>query len=156
MIHTYHRHWIGIALITLGALFSTAFLVAAICYTYMLGILTANLFTIFGLAIILVILVAYVWAYVYWLSVIEVSPDKIVVVRWFTLFSSRQAEAEFREVEDITFSQPGILSQLAGFGTLTIETAGTKPNLTLSYMPEPEQLQAQLMAYVEKSKAGAE
>lgn len=155
MIHVIHRTWLGIALITVGALFTIALLVAAICYTHITGILTPDLFTALGLGILLVILVAYVWAYVYWLSVIEVSPDKIVVVQWFTLFSSRQAEAEWIEVNDITSAQPGIVSQLAGYGTLVVETAGTKPNLTLSYMANPEQLQAQLMDYVDKAKVAA-
>lgn len=155
MIHTYKRHWLGIALITIGALFTIALLVAAIWYAHSTGILTPDLFTALGLGILLVILVAYVWGYVYWLSVIEVSVDKIVVVQWFTLFSSRQAEAEWIEVEDITIAQPGILSQLFGYASLTVETAGTKPNLTISYMPNGLELQERLMAYVEKSKAAA-
>lgn len=156
MIQTIHRSLVGIALIAFSALLLISLLIAGIWITFTNGTLTPNLFSIFGLGIVVTILIAYVSGYVYWLSVIEVSPDKIVVVRWFSLFSSRQAEAEWRDVEDITIRQGDILSQLFSFGVITVETAGTKPNLTISYIADVQELQAQLMAFVDKARASGE
>jgi membrane protein YdbS with pleckstrin-like domain len=145
------RHWLPPLLVTIGAFLVEIAILAAIFYLFKTQQLAISTYVTLGVLLVLIFMISAVWVYVYNLSFLGVSADKIIFVRWLTLFSSQEAVCEWRDIEDITIQQGNILAQLFGYGSLTIETAGTKPNLTMPNVPAVESLRDYLLSKAESS-----
>ena len=153
MEQTYTRHWFPPVAMILGGLGVEVLISWCMWLLHKQNMLTYDLYLSGGCMIVLVILLTYAGITLYYLSKLVVSTDQINVVYWPWLFASSEAVCEWSDVEDITIVQPGFFALILGFGTVTIETAGTKPNLTLSYLPGPENIRDALMRQVESVKA---
>lgn len=66
---------------------------------------------------------------------IILSAQGISVVSYQTLFWSTSGMCEWRDVEDASVIKTSVVGGLFDIGELRIETAGTRPNLSLSWVP---------------------
>lgn len=83
------------------------------------------------------VVITAVAAYVYSRNVLIVTSDKIVQQLYFSLFNKQISQLSIADVQDSTVKQPGILSHIFNFGTVTIETAGEQRNYNFTYAPSP-------------------
>lgn len=149
MANQIHKHWIGYVIIGLSGSLLLVGLILGMWASYIAGLLTLALFGILSTLIVAVVLFTLLSLWFYYWPVLIYGTSNVTITNWLTFFSSVQAEAEWIEIEDVTVRKPGILAQLFDYGTITIETAGTKPNLSISRMPHAEELRDQMMRTVE-------
>jgi hypothetical protein len=75
--------------------------------------------------------------YIYRSSVIFITSEKIAEVMYVSLFNRKITQLGIGNVEDVTYSQLGILPRMFDFGTLNIQTASDTDNAVFSYVPLP-------------------
>lgn len=90
-------------------------------------------FTLVSLAVIGGMLAAYV----YKKSRLILTNQKIVIIRYNSLFSREVSQLNIVETEDINVSQPTLIDRIVKTGTITIETAGEQDNYVLSWTKDP-------------------
>lgn len=73
-----------------------------------------------------------------------------IYARW-----EKRDEAHLDRVQDVAVEVPTIMSNLLGFGNVLIATAGTTGTITFNSVPEPQRVQAQILALVAKAKERA-
>lgn len=83
----------------------------------------------------LILIVTVVQAATYALAELALTTDHIEIANWSTVFSSKVAMADFGDIVDVTVSQGSILARIFGYGTLLVQTAGTRTSLELTYVP---------------------
>jgi membrane protein YdbS with pleckstrin-like domain len=94
----------------------------------------------------LILLITLLQIYVYSLSFIQIDDSGITANIWVTLFASNDETTEWVRVQDVSVSKGGIFAQLANFGTLTIQTAGTAQEIVMTYVPDVEHWQSVIEA----------
>ena len=79
-------------------------------------------------------------ALLYFLDRIIVTNKRIVYINWINLFTREENEANLDDIQDITTSEFGILSNLAIFdyGTFQVETAASKVAIVFDKANDPE------------------
>lgn len=55
-----------------------------------------------------------------------------------TLFVSDDAECDWNTVQSIDAKQTNIFAKIFGYGTLLVQTADARPNLSMPYVPRVE------------------
>lgn len=153
MANIYHRHFVGYILIALSGTLLLAGLIIGIFAAYHAGSLTATLYNLLATLIVAVILGTMLSLWFWRWPVLILGTSSIVVTNWTSFFSSVQAEAEWIEIEDVTVARSGILAQLFGYGRIEVETAGTRPNITFSYLPNAQSVADSILNTVETLKA---
>lgn len=104
-----------------------------------------------GVAAFLVLVLVGVWAfarnYVVWKnSVLLVTSERVVDVDQRGLFSRTVSEAAFDKVQDVSYSVRGMLGTVMRCGSVTIQTAGTSPNLEMEFVHGPKDVQSEIVA----------
>lgn len=92
----------------------------------------------FSAVAIIVGLVTIVVVWVYMLAKLTLNDSGILVTNYSTLFASVEAEADWNTVQSVTVDQGGIFAKTFGYGTLLIQTADARPNLSLTNVPDPQ------------------
>ncbi|MBP6922155.1 PH domain-containing protein [Candidatus Dojkabacteria bacterium] len=96
-----------------------------------------------------------IYRYVRWFYNVNIITDQRVIDMDFeTLFSHKTTEARLEKVEDITFKQIGILSNLFDIGSIYIQTAGAKSEIEFKGIHNPKQVQDILSDLLESKKKG--
>ena len=96
-----------------------------------------------------------IYRYVRWFYNVNIITDQRVIDMDFeTLFSHKTTEARLEKVEDITFKQIGILSNLFDIGSIYIQTAGAKSEIEVKGIHNPKQVQDILSDLLESKKKG--
>ena len=96
-----------------------------------------------------------IYRYVRWFYNVNIITDQRVIDMDFeTLFSHKTTEARLEKVEDITFKQIGILSNLFDIGSIYIQTAGAKSEIESKGIHNPKQVQDILSDLLESKKKG--
>ena len=96
-----------------------------------------------------------IYRYVRWFYNVNIITDQRVIDMDFeTLFSHKTTEARLEKVEDITFKQIGILSNLFDIGSIYIQTAGAKSEIEFKEIHNPKQVQDILSDLLESKKKG--
>jgi len=70
----------------------------------------------------------YISAFLYANNRMIVTNEKIVQIRYFTLFSRKVTSLSMGHVQDVTATQAGLFPILFGYGKIVIETAGEQDN----------------------------
>lgn len=130
-----YRHWFGAAIIGLAGGIVIAGLVVLSWFGFKADDPAQWLIMFAALVTGLVTLVALA---VYYLNHIELSDTGILYVKYSALFSRLPVEADWNTVQRIEAQQQGIFSAILGYGVLTVITAGSTQNLTMTYVPDAE------------------
>lgn len=128
---------------------------------FILSVIISNLpnrglfvFSLF-LVSLLISLSLLIYRYVRWFYNVNIITDQRVIDMDFeTLFSHKTTEARLEKVEDITFKQIGILSNLFDIGSIYIQTAGAKSEIEFKGIHNPKQVQDILSDLLESKKKG--
>lgn len=129
------RSVIGLLAIIIAGIVVESLLFAGVYWLAAQGadITVVSLVTIIGVVVAVVTLVA---AYIYNAAYIELSDEGVKVSQLKTLFWRLEASCEWSDIEEVDISAAGLLATLFNTGTLLIETAGAKPNLSLNWLPQ--------------------
>ena len=76
-------------------------------------------------------------AYVYQKSRIILTNQKIVFIKYNSVFSRKISQLNLEEISDVNVSQPTIIDRVFKTGTITIETAGETATYPLTWVKDP-------------------
>ena len=97
--------------------------------------LLAYVIAIFGT--VLVLLFTYIAATVYNGNRWVVTSDSITQMNQVGLFKKQTSQLSLANLEDVTFTQDGLIPTMMGFGVLRVETAGERSKFTFPFCPRP-------------------
>jgi uncharacterized membrane protein YdbT with pleckstrin-like domain len=104
------------------------------------------------LVVVLLVVVFYaLWPFLKWITTHFVITDRRVLVRT-GVFARTGRDIPLSRINDITFSHT-FLERLLGCGTLVVESAGERGQVTLHEVPRVEQVQRELYDLVESTDA---
>ena len=66
-----------------------------------------------------------------------VTSKRVVDIDFFNLIHKRISDAELDRIQDVTFTVSGILRTMFNFGTVFIQTAAEKPEISFEDVPNP-------------------
>ncbi len=95
-----------------------------------------------------------VWALLDWrMDYLMVTNRRIIHLDKMPLVSEQRREVPLGRVQDIRVATPNLLARTLGYGVLSIQTAGTRGNLTFMPVAAPEAIREVIMAQVEEAQA---
>lgn len=109
--------------------------------TFFRDLLGQNPMFIIYLSISLVFsLVIFYEAFLYFMDRLVITNKRIVHIEWKNLFGVEESGAEFKEIQDIETTEPGILARipLFDYGKFILETAATKTAIVFINASDPE------------------
>ena len=124
-------NWIFISLIMIA-------IPSLLVYFPILDLLPAS-FQLFTLIIWYVLVLIYILEnFLSWyFNVYIITDERLIDVDFYSLIYKRISEAKIDNIEDVTYSQGGFAQSILNYGTVTIQTAGEKPEFDFEYVPEP-------------------
>ncbi len=69
-----------------------------------------------------------------------VTDERVIDVDFYNLLFKRISEAKLENIEDITFSNSGILQSIIDYGEVRIQTAAEIPQIEFENVPHPEKV----------------
>jgi len=116
-----------------------------------------NSFFIFSLFLIAILISSSlaIFTYVKWFYNVNIITDQRVIdMDFHSLFSHTTAEARLDKIEDISYKQIGVLSNMYDVGTIYIQTAGAKSEIEFDGIHKPKEVQDILSDLLESKKEG--
>ncbi len=74
-----------------------------------------------------------------------VTDKHVVIIEQSGMFSRKILQFNLGQIEDINASVTGFISTIFGFGTIVIQTAGTKELTVVHGMPSPQKIASKIM-----------
>ena len=149
------RHWLSLipTIVSVFVLLLLPFIVTSLTPSESRNY--AFLFSVFLISILLSISLS-LFAYVKWFYNVNIITDKRVVdIDFYSLFFHKMTEARLDKIEDITFKQIGVLSNIFDVGTIYIQTAGAKSEIEFDGIHKPKEVQDILSDLLQSKKEGA-
>ncbi|HNZ70531.1 MAG TPA: PH domain-containing protein [Candidatus Dojkabacteria bacterium] len=113
--------------------------------------LTAGL----GIFFFLIVLAVIFYTFIKWFYTVNIVTDeRIVDLDFKNILAHEYSEAQIEKIEDVTHRVNGFLGLLFDFGTVTIQTAGTKPEFEFDNVPRPRDVQDTLLDLLEMKQKG--
>lgn len=167
VVASVRRHPIGL----IGVLFLTAILMvaASIFYGWYSGLATnpemiglhstdlpsaASVFVPFALFMLLVALGGFIACYVYLQNKFFLTNETVVQEIQTSLFSRREQTINLANIEDVSYSQSGILQMIFDYGSIRLSTIGDENTYRYSFVASPRDQVARLNDAVEDYKNG--
>jgi hypothetical protein len=167
VIASVRRHPIGL----IGVLLVTAVLMvaASIFYGWYTGLAThpetigmrttdlpsaVSVFIPFVLFMILVALGGFIAAYVYLQNKFFLTNETVIQEIQTSLFSHREQIVSLSNIEDVGFSQSGILQMVFDYGSIRLSTIGDENTYRFSFVAAPKDQVARLNDTIEDFKNG--
>lgn len=91
-----------------------------------------------------------IWV-LYYLNMYIVTNERIVDVDQKGLFSHHVSELNMEKIEDVTSEVNGILGHIFDYGTVYIQTAGTRERFDFENVPNPGQITKLILELYERS-----
>ncbi|MCA9392104.1 PH domain-containing protein [candidate division WWE3 bacterium] len=88
----------------------------------------------------LILYVAFLNFLKWYFNVLIVTDQRIIDINFTPPFSWRTAQAQLEEVQDVQHTQAGILGIIFNYGDVMVQTAGTKQNIAISKVPNPNRI----------------
>ena len=87
----------------------------------------------------------------YLLDKLIITSKRVIWINWKTIFSKYESEAELRDIQDISTSDPGILSKISflDYGLLEIETSATSVCILFEDCPDPDSVKHYILHQIE-------
>jgi membrane protein YdbS with pleckstrin-like domain len=148
------RHWLSIVP-TIVSVF--LLLLLPLLVTFLISTESRNGLFLFSFFLISFLLSASLslFAYVKWFYNVNIITDKRVVdIDFYSLFFHKMTEARLDKIEDITFKQIGVLSNMFDVGTIYIQTAGAKSEIAFEGIHKPKEVQDILSDLLESKREG--
>ena len=149
------RHWLSLIPTIVGVFF---LLLLPLIVTFLIPLESRNntfLFSVFLISFLLSASLS-LFAYVKWFYNVNIITDKRVVdIDFYSLFFHKMTEARLDKIEDITFKQIGVLSNIFDVGTIYIQTAGAKSEIEFDGIHKPKEVQDILSDLLQSKKEGA-
>lgn len=136
------RHPIGIigVYVVSGLLLVLLFAAAALAPHYVTELSSQAKTGIFATVLILsvaILLYMYIATTIYKGNAWIVTSDSITQINQIALFRTQSSQLSLANLEDVTYTQNGLLPTLFGFGTLKVETAGERAKFVFPFCPKP-------------------
>jgi len=81
-------------------------------------------------------------------NIFIVTDERVVDVDFYSFTYKEVSEAALGKIEDISYTTGGLFGSILDFGTVSIQTAGQKPNIEFENVPYPAQVVAVLRAVI--------
>lgn len=104
----------------------------------------------FLMAITLAVDTFFKWFY----SVNLITDQRVIDVDFTNIMYHRFSEAQLEKIEDVSHSTGGVLQSFFDFGTVYLQTAGTKPEFEFNNVPRPRDIQDTLNDLLEMKQQG--
>lgn len=101
---------------------------------------------VLGLLAVVLFIGTIINAFVYVQCYLSYDDVHLVVYDQLALFGATTNQCDFKDIEDITANRGGIFAYVFNFGTLRVQTAGTRPNFDFTWCPNPEAVRVALIA----------
>lgn len=76
----------------------------------------------------------------WYFNVYIITDERFIDVDFYSLIYKRISEAKLDRIQDVSYSQGGIIQALFNFGTVTVQTAGEIPEFELEAVPQPARI----------------
>jgi len=76
----------------------------------------------------------------WYFNVYIVTDERLVDVDFYSLIYKRISETKIDRIQDVSYSQGGVIQSMFNFGTVTIQTAGEVPEFEFVAVPKPAQV----------------
>jgi uncharacterized membrane protein YdbT with pleckstrin-like domain len=76
----------------------------------------------------------------WYFNVYLVTDERLVDVDFYSLIYKRISETKIDRIQDVSYSQGGIVESVFNYGTVTIQTAGEVPEFEFTSVPRPAQI----------------
>lgn len=152
------RHYL--AYLPFAAIFTLMIMVGIIMYMvvynstffegtlYNIGILVANLFLLAAITFSFVALLDF------YFDVHIVTDTRIVDIDQNRLFHRQIDELSLEDVEDVSVILKGFLGTIFVYGSVEIQTAGSKPNFIFDDVPNPREVSQLILDLADQAKRG--
>ena len=81
----------------------------------------------------------------FYLDVLFITNDRLVDMEQNNLFARTVSEVDLYRIQDVTSEVKGIAAHMFNYGTLTIQTAGSKPQFKIHNISDPHSLRQQIL-----------
>lgn len=95
--------------------------------------------------LILVGLIAVLALWVWWENRLVLTNKHVVQYTRLGIFNHSISQLNLTNVQDVTYSQRGVLANLLDYGDVVVETAGEQVNFVFRYVPDPEPIASQIV-----------
>lgn len=156
------RHPIGIIIpMAITAALAVAILVFAALYPSLLTTMTTVMMpspaTVFGIALLLVLLTVMGGAVALWVYLQNqffMTNESVIQEIQHSLFSRHEQTVSLGSIEDASFRQDGIIQMLFNYGTIRLSTEGEETTYVFHYVANPKRQIATLNNAIEAFKNG--
>lgn len=139
-----HHYWLTF----LGTILKISFLpITVIIFLVIFGpnflasILDSMILSLITLAIFTVWLTFsfYHW-YIWYFDTLVLTDKKIILLQQKRLFERQITETLYERIQDVTANYQGILQNILKYGSISIQTAGETPNLSIKNLKKPQDI----------------
>lgn len=145
------KHWINIAPILFGSLILVLLLPAA-SYFYGRHSATINQFVpgvmMASLTLVYLVAVVFITGMSIWIfrqNRLVLTDHHIVEYTQRGIFNHTVSQFSLIKLQDVSASQQGLVANMFGYGTISIQTAGEAENFVFTQVPDPQDLANQIM-----------
>lgn len=111
--------------------------------------LTAGTESLLAISFILVgffvLIGGWIAAHVYKGNELVITNENVVQILREGLFDRKVSQLNLAKVQDVTVDQEGVLANVFGYGTISIESAGEAANYRFIYLPDPNAVAKQII-----------
>jgi len=98
-----------------------------------------------------------VWRTIDWRNDLYIlTPDRVIDIEKRPFILEDRLEASLGMIQDVGYTQPGFIRMTLDFGNVYLETAGELGRLTFDNVPNPRQVQREIMRRVRDFRAAAQ
>lgn len=130
----------AVAILAVAAIVTLAVVLSPGTFKTSSATISSSLAAVVTIAALLLALILFTATYVYRQSRLLVTDKSLVQILQKTLFIRKVSRLSMSNVEDVNEEQRGVLANIFGYGTLTVQTAGTEDNFIFSLCPNPARL----------------
>jgi uncharacterized membrane protein YdbT with pleckstrin-like domain len=150
---TWHKHWFILLKAITPPLLAIVFLIVLLVWFGTSPQILDSLGQAAGpvqVALVLLLIVAslvFLWQYVdWWNDIYVLTEDRIIDIRRIPLIYEDRREAYLYQIQDVSYKIPTLLYRILGLGNVFIETAGKAENFLFETVPNPAQVQREIIS----------
>lgn len=136
------KHWVVHAFGFLLLLFFGVVFPAILIWSAELVLSGTRIIGIAYLFTLLVLIYAWLWGYMRFIDnefdCIILTDQRLIDITQNGLFSMSQAVTTLEKIEDVSGNRPNMLSNVLNYGTLMVQTAGSKIEIMMENVDEPD------------------